>query len=344
MAKTNSFNRFDVVSDDSDHSYLSSKKSGAHRFSNSGSEVFKKIMKEWRILEQNLPESIYVRVYEKRIDLLRAVIVGAAGTPYHDGLFFFDISLPPDYPNHPPDIHYRSFGLRLNPNLYASGRVCLSLINTWEGRKCEKWNPKQSTLLQVLLSIQALVLNEKPFFNEPGSDFFGRALVEKKSQAYNENAFALTCQTTIYLIRKPPKNFEIFVKGHFSERAHAILRACNVYVNGRARVGYYSIDGSCSSPPIARVSDKFKNWIQKLYPQLVKEFGIAGASLGTYVEQLNIHESSEKQQETDQKKKGIFKSITKRIKQALGLKKSDQNGNEAIKAHKEKRLNKGSSG
>ncbi|XLR08874.1 hypothetical protein HN51_063881 [Arachis hypogaea] len=38
-------------------------------------------MKEWKILEEHLPDSIYVRVYESRIDLMRAVIVGAAGTP-----------------------------------------------------------------------------------------------------------------------------------------------------------------------------------------------------------------------------------------------------------------------
>lgn len=36
------------------------------------------------------------------MDLLRAVIVGAPGTPYHDGLFFFDIYLPPEYPHEPP--------------------------------------------------------------------------------------------------------------------------------------------------------------------------------------------------------------------------------------------------
>jgi ubiquitin-protein ligase len=36
------------------------------------------------------------------MDLLRAVIVGASGTPYHDGLFFFDIHLPADYPTVPP--------------------------------------------------------------------------------------------------------------------------------------------------------------------------------------------------------------------------------------------------
>lgn len=36
------------------------------------------------------------------MDLLQAAIVGAPSTPYHDALFFFDIFLPPEYPNVPP--------------------------------------------------------------------------------------------------------------------------------------------------------------------------------------------------------------------------------------------------
>lgn len=47
-------------------------------------------------------ETVYVRVFEERMDLIRAVIIGAPGTPYHDGLFFFDIFLPPEYPQIPP--------------------------------------------------------------------------------------------------------------------------------------------------------------------------------------------------------------------------------------------------
>lgn len=43
-----------------------------------------------------------MRVYEDRMDLLRAVIAGAYGTPYQDGLFFFDFHLPPEYPDVPP--------------------------------------------------------------------------------------------------------------------------------------------------------------------------------------------------------------------------------------------------
>ena len=42
------------------------------------------------------------------MDLLRAVIVGAYGTPYQDGLFFFDFHLPPEYPDVPP-VRLRNF-------------------------------------------------------------------------------------------------------------------------------------------------------------------------------------------------------------------------------------------
>ncbi|CAL9109480.1 unnamed protein product [Musa textilis] len=38
------------------------------------------------------------------------------------------------------------------------------------GTGTEVWNPESSTVLQVLLFLQALVLNEKPYFNEAGFD------------------------------------------------------------------------------------------------------------------------------------------------------------------------------
>ena len=40
--------------------------------------------------------------------------------------------------------------MRFNPNLYNDGKVCLSLLGTWEGAAGEKWNAQTSTLLQVL--------------------------------------------------------------------------------------------------------------------------------------------------------------------------------------------------
>ncbi|KAK7388009.1 hypothetical protein VNO78_22809 [Psophocarpus tetragonolobus] len=95
MAYTNNIESFDVVSDDSDHYFLLPGPNPNY-FMNANRNVHKRIMKEWKMLAHNLPESIYVRVYEKLIDLLRAVIIGATGTPYHDGLFFFHIAFPVD--------------------------------------------------------------------------------------------------------------------------------------------------------------------------------------------------------------------------------------------------------
>ncbi|CAN6332126.1 unnamed protein product [Urochloa humidicola] len=267
--------RFDVVTDYSDHHFV--KESGHENVTRGW---VKKVQQEWTILQNDLPDGIHVRVFEERMDLLRACIVGAAGTPYHDNLFFFDIFFPPDYPHEPPSVHYHSGGLRLNPNLYESGKVCLSLLKTWTGTGNEVWNPESSTVLQLLLSLQALVLNEKPYFNEAGYDkFLGKADGEKNSITYNENAFLLSCKSMMYVLRKPPKHFENLVKDHFTCRAPCILDACKAYLGGDLvghahNEAYISEDGSNSC------STGFKIMLGKLLPKLVSAFSEAGITSG----------------------------------------------------------------
>ena len=103
-------------------------------------------------------------------------------------------------------MYYHSGGLRLNPNLYNCGKVCLSLLNTWTGNKNEKWMPNMSTMLQVLVSIQALILNQKPYFNEPGyASWNNTAHGEVESHKYNESTFILSLKTMLYTLRRPPK-------------------------------------------------------------------------------------------------------------------------------------------
>lgn len=267
------FKQFDMVSDSSDHHFLNESK--ALVLSQMKRSWLKKVREEWRILENNLPETIYVRIYEDRMDLLRAALVGAPGTPYHDGLFFFDIFLPPEYPNEPPLVNYNSGGLRLNPNLYESGKVCLSLLNTWTGSGTEVWNPN-STLLQVLLSLQALVLNEKPYFNEAGYDKqVGRAEGEKNSVNYNESAFLLSSKSMLYILHKPPKHFEELVKEHFSKRSRFILSACKAYMEG-APVGCAFEEEEDEGENAKGSSTGFKIMLGKLFPKLVEAFSEKG--------------------------------------------------------------------
>jgi ubiquitin-protein ligase len=74
--------------------------------------------------------SIAVRIDTSRMDILRAAILPNGSTPYANGLLLFDIFVPCDYPAVPPKVHYITTGegqARVNPNLYTSGKVCLSL-------------------------------------------------------------------------------------------------------------------------------------------------------------------------------------------------------------------------
>ncbi|KAG6383834.1 hypothetical protein SASPL_156397 [Salvia splendens] len=187
------FRRFDMVNDYSDHHFANESGmnlqspqfwhiSGETKLVKKGSPRMRAFLRK-TFLVRILPccdlylvfETIYVRVYEERMQLLRAAIVGSDGTPYHDGLFFFDIYLPPEYPNVPPVYGLLQFGgLRINPNLYESGK--------------------------------ALVLNAKPYFNEAGYDSqVGKAVGEKNSFSYNENAFLVSCRSMMFLLRRPPK-------------------------------------------------------------------------------------------------------------------------------------------
>ncbi|KAJ3092442.1 hypothetical protein HK100_006943, partial [Physocladia obscura] len=148
----------------------------------------------YSLLSKNLPQGILVRAYDDRIDLIRVLIVGPESTPYEGCLFLFDVSLPPDFPTVPPLVHFHShtFGMgRINPNLYEDGKVCLSLLGTWSGKSTETWSSK-ATLLQLVISLQSLVLTRSPYFNEPGFEQqAGSSEGEANSRLYNERVYLI---------------------------------------------------------------------------------------------------------------------------------------------------------
>ncbi|XP_023156584.1 uncharacterized protein [Zea mays] len=285
--KYDKFKQFDTVQTFSDHHYAKNSHEEPTR------AWSKRVQHDWKLLENDLPAYIYVRVAEDRMDLLRAAIIGPKGTPYHDGLFFFDVHIPSAYPSGPPLVYYHSGGLRINPNLYENGRVCLSLLGTWDGRGCEKWNPAQSTMLQVLVSIQALILNEKPYYNEPGYESFattpnGQLLALK----YNDDTFLYSCRTMLYSLRRPPEHFADLVAGHFRVHGHTILAACKHYMAGNdigSVVPEEEEESASRSAPKAkpgvirtiplnrRYAGSFDTSLKVLYEDLLMEFNVKGA-------------------------------------------------------------------
>lgn len=112
-------------------------------------------------LPLGLASSVFVRVDEEKSTMMRALITGPEGTPYSGGCYVFDIFFPNQYPAVPPKVNLCTTGggtVRFNPNLYNCGKVCLSLLGTWQGQEGEQWNSKTSTLLQVCACSIILIL------------------------------------------------------------------------------------------------------------------------------------------------------------------------------------------
>ena len=209
----------------------------SHRFyddlnSNLSNKTILRITSELSSLKKNLPNnwdtSVVLKTSQKNLNLITFVISGPEGTPYHNGIFEFHGLFPTDYPNKEPKILLDTTGngsVRFNPNLYNCGKVCLSLLGTWNGSGAEKWNPSTSTLLQVIVSIQSLILVTHPYFNEPGWERQMHSMEgKKKSQEYSDNIRLQTLKWAIIdKIKNPPKGFENFTKEHFRLKKKEIL-------------------------------------------------------------------------------------------------------------------------
>lgn len=191
-----------------------------------------RILSEISSFKKDLPlnweSSIWTRVSKNNLNLFSFMISGPKDTPYENGLFEFHAYFPSDYPNTVPQVLLHTTGkgrVRFNPNLYDSGKVCLSILGTWEGQAGESWNPKTSTLLQVIVSIQSLILVEQPYFNEPGWE---REMYtpkgKKESSNYNEERMPSTIKFAMTdMIRNPPCGFEDVVHNHFKLKKDEII-------------------------------------------------------------------------------------------------------------------------
>jgi ubiquitin-protein ligase len=184
----------------------------------------RRVLQEIQGLSKSLPinkeSSIFVKYDEENLGLFRFLITGPKDTPYQDGCFLFEMILKDDYPNTPPHVHILTTGygkVRFNPNLYASGKVCLSLLGTWTGNEGEQWNPKTSTLLQILVSIQSLIFTDKPYFNEPGyENNMNTEAGKKASEDYNKSIQTYTQKWAIEnMIKNPPEDFKEIIIKHF---------------------------------------------------------------------------------------------------------------------------------
>jgi ubiquitin-conjugating enzyme E2 Z len=129
--------------------------------------AFKRLMKDVREIIKNPIEDNGIYYIHDETNILKgySLIMGPENTPYAYGNYLFEIDYPIDYPTNPPKFTYLTNGdnIRMNPNFYRSGKVCVSILNTWRG---ESWSSCQ-TIKSVLLTLMT-ILNDTPLLNEPG--------------------------------------------------------------------------------------------------------------------------------------------------------------------------------
>ncbi|KAG0358763.1 hypothetical protein BGZ54_010296 [Gamsiella multidivaricata] len=130
-----------------------------------------RITKELSEFAKNPDHQLFLHYDDSNIMNIKAMITGPPDTPYCLGQFEFSLQFPKDYPTNPPKVlalttnHGRT---RFNPNIYAGGKVCLSILGTWRGNAGEQWSSAHG-ITSILLSIQSL-MSDMPYRNEPGHD------------------------------------------------------------------------------------------------------------------------------------------------------------------------------
>ena len=146
-----------------------------------------------RVEEANLNEQgIFIEFDEKNMFRAKAMIIGPKDTIYENAYLFFTIEFPKKYPFEPPVVTYKPQNtVRIHPNIYVNGKVCLSILGTWSG---PSWTSAMD-IINVLITIQSL-LDDQPLCNEPGYE----KIVPSKMHIHNDYNMVIEYNTYNSLI------------------------------------------------------------------------------------------------------------------------------------------------
>ncbi|CAF3336812.1 unnamed protein product [Rotaria socialis] len=186
----------------------------------------RRIQREISSMLKESPPGMFIDTDPDNITKIHALIIGPSDTPYENGFFYFIIRCPPNYPFQPPRCRFMTTAnstVRMNPNLYQNGKVCVSILGTMTG---PSWAPTL-TLESLILSIQSL-LSENPYHNAPG---FTKERRLGDSKAYNETLKHETLRVAVCEMLEttnvvPQQLREIMIK-HFLKFYDFYIDECN---------------------------------------------------------------------------------------------------------------------
>ncbi|KAJ3089868.1 hypothetical protein HK100_007628, partial [Physocladia obscura] len=149
-----------------------------------------RLQREFKDISRSPDTQISVAYDDTNLTHMHALITGPV-------LSDFVFEFPTDYPSNPPKVTALTTGsiynrTRFNPNIYANGKVCLSILGTWRGEAGEQWSAAHG-ILSILISIQSL-MSDNPYLNEPG---FENTKDMAVMETYNRKIMHETIRVTI---------------------------------------------------------------------------------------------------------------------------------------------------
>ncbi|KAI9798843.1 MAG: hypothetical protein M1825_004966 [Sarcosagium campestre] len=142
-----------------------------------------RITRELGEIQKSSDLSLAVACRDVDVRSVKTLVIGPPDTPYEFGFYEFAFRFTKEYPAKAPGVTCLTTNggrCRFNPNIYANGKVCLSILGTWRGEPGEEWSSAQG-LESILISIQSL-MSGNPYENEPGFED-ARTSVDKQNMA-----------------------------------------------------------------------------------------------------------------------------------------------------------------
>ena len=197
-----------------------------------------------------------------------AMIIGPDDTPYEGGFFFFHIQFDDTYPFAPPTVKTltQGGGVRFNPNLYVNGKVCLSILGTWQG---PEWSPLYN-LKDILIAIAGQVLTENPLPNEPNWDF---PITDSRCQNYNailrhatfKYAIVDMLQGTIPIPKEYQSQFTSYMTKYILCNSTKYLKRIDTLIKtDHNKIFSVSYDSQKAQPNYINIQKDFNDCLKKL--------------------------------------------------------------------------------
>ena len=156
--------------------------------------------------------NVYLSAVNDNLLDLRGLVIGPSDTPFEGAFLYFSI-VPDNYPHSPPTVQFLtpySGECRMHPNLYQTGKVCLSILGTW-GKM--DWSPLL-TFEKILLTIQGL-LDDNPITHEPSFENVSKN--DKNGSDYAIQSRWLVLNSVMYMLKREDisPEFKSIMKEYF---------------------------------------------------------------------------------------------------------------------------------